>query len=63
MIRSNNNEIDYIHYHAPNGRMYDITYVYNKGIQLWELIIGFIFSKDNYCIQSSDGYMIKTNDL
>lgn len=63
MIRNNNNDIDYIHYHDQNNVIREITYVYNKGIQLWELILGFIFSNDNYCIQSSDGYMIKTNDL
>jgi hypothetical protein len=62
MIRNKDNVIDDIHYHDEEGRHRAITYVYFQGRKVWELIIGFIFTKDNYSTQTKDNYIIKAKD-
>lgn len=62
MVRNQDKDIDNIHYHDTNGIHREITYVYHKGRMLWELIIGFLFSKDGYSLQSKDGFILKAKD-
>ena len=44
------------------GRNREITYIYLQGRIIWELIIGFLFSRDEYSLQSSDNYILKAKD-
>lgn len=62
MIRNQDNIIDDIHYHDEDGRHRTITYVYYQGRKLWELIIGYIFTKDKYSLQTIDKYILKCKD-
>ena len=62
MIRNQEHIIDDIHYIDPQSRHRTITYVYFRGRKLWELIIGFIFTKDNYSVQTKDNYIIKAKN-
>lgn len=62
MIFKDNKEIEYIHHADRNGVVRDITYVYKCGKVIWELIVGFIFSKDGYSLMSKDGYVLKAKD-
>lgn len=62
MIFKDNKEIENIHYVDKHGIVRDITYVYNKGKVVWELIVGFLFSKDGYSLMSKDGYVLKAKD-
>lgn len=43
-----------------NPRM--IAYIYKGAKLVWGLIVGFIFTRDGYSIQSKDGYIIKCKD-
>lgn len=62
MIKAKDKTIDDIYFIEPNGTRRIISYVYQKGSKLWELIIGFLFSKDGYTLQSKDGYILKAKD-
>lgn len=62
MIFKNEKEIEYIHHVDKHGVVRDITYVYKQGKKIWELIIGFLFTKDGYALMSKDGYMLKAKD-
>lgn len=62
MIRNKNNSVDDIHYYDEDGKYRKITYVYHLGRKLWELIEGFLLSKDGYSLQSKDGYILKAKD-
>lgn len=62
MIRNRDNDIDNIHYHAPDGTHREITYVYWRGRKVWELIIGFLFSRDGYSLQSNEGFILKAKN-
>lgn len=62
MIRNQDHIIDDIHYIDGEGRHRTITYVYFRGRKVWELIIGFIFTKENYSIQTKENYIIKAKD-
>lgn len=62
MIRNQDNIIDDIHYHDEDGRHRTITYVYYQGRKVWELIIGYIFTKDKYSLQTTDKYILKCKD-
>jgi len=62
MIRNKDKDIDDIHYIDPSGIHREITYVYHQGRLLWELIIGFLFDKTGYSLQSKDGYILKAKD-
>ena len=64
MITNNNKDIDNIYYQdSKDGRRRRIiTYVYYQGRKLWELIIGFLFTKDGFSLQTKDGTILKTKD-
>lgn len=55
-------QLDDCHYIDPDNRHRVITYIYYQGRIIWELIIGFLFSKDEYSLQSKDGYILKAKD-
>lgn len=62
MIRNQDRDIDNIYFHDNNNKKLIITYVYRGSKKLWELIIGYLFSKDGYSLQSKDGYILKAKD-
>lgn len=62
MIRNKDIDIDDIHYFEHDGTHREITYVYFRGIKVWELIIGFLFSKDDYSLQSKDKFILKAKN-
>lgn len=55
-------ELDNLYYVDNGGRQTVIDYVYHQGQLIWELIIGFLFSKGNESLQSKDGFIIKAKD-
>ena len=61
-LRSKYKYIDDIYYVESNGTRRIISYAYHKGSKIWELIVGFLFSKDGYTLQSKDGYILKAKD-
>lgn len=62
MIKNKDIDIDSIRFHDSNSRHREIAYVYYQGRKLWELIIGFLFSKDGYSLHSKDNYVLKGKD-
>lgn len=62
MLRNKGIDIDAIEYHDKDNRHRQITYVYYQGRKLWELIIGFLFTKDGYSLQTKDDYILKAKD-
>lgn len=62
MIRNSERDIDYIHYHDGAGNHREITYVFYRGRMVWELIIGFLFSRNGYSLQSKEGFILKAKD-
>lgn len=62
MIRNQDNYIDDIHYIDEGGRHREITYVYFRGRKVWELIAGFLLTKNEYYLQSKDIYVLKCKD-
>ena len=63
MIKSNKTDIDNIHYIQDyNGIRREITYVYQQGLKLWELIIGFLFDSRGRTLKSKDGFILKAKD-
>ena len=62
MVRNGGNDTDNIHYHGPDGKHREITYIYWRGRVVWELIIGFLFSKNGHSLQSRDGYILKAKN-
>ncbi len=62
MINVDDKEIEGLHNISLDGSDREIVSVYRDGRLLWELIIGFLFSKDGYSLQSKDGYVLKAKD-
>ena len=55
-------QLDNLYYTDNDNRHRIITYIYYRGHVIWELIIGFLFSKDGYSLQSKDSYILKAKD-
>ena len=55
-------QLDNLHYIDSDNRHRAITYIYYRGRIIWELIIGYLFSKDGYSLQSKDGFILKAKD-
>ena len=62
MIRNDERDIDNIHFSDQNGIQKTISAVYYGGRKVWELIIGFLFGKDGYTLQSKEGDILKAKD-
>lgn len=62
MLKTNGIDIDAIEYHDSNNRHRQIVYVYYRGRKLWELIIGFLYDKTGYSLNSKDGFILKAKD-
>lgn len=61
-IYSQDRELDNCYYVGTDNRFRAIDYIYYQGRLIWELIIGFLFSKDGASLQSKDGYILKAKD-
>ena len=61
-IRIPEEDVDNIHFHDQDGRHREITYVYYQGRKVWEMIIGFLYSLNNFSLKSKDDYILKAKD-
>ena len=48
--------VDDIYYHDENNVPRVITAVYNRGKLLWELIVGFLKTKDGFTLKTKDNF-------
>lgn len=62
MIHFQDKDISGIHHHTKDGIHREITAVYYRESLLWELMKGYLFSKDGYALQSKDGFILKAKD-
>lgn len=61
-VYSDNKSLDNCYYVDNDGRSRIIDYIYYRGQLIWELIIGFLFSKDDASLQTKDDFIIKAKD-
>lgn len=60
---NNEKELDNLYYVGNDGKTTVIDYLYRNGQLIWELIIGFLFGKDNTSLQSKDDCVLRAKDL
>ena len=54
--------VDNVHLVDKNGKERTITNLYIGVKHIWELLIGFVFTKDKYTLNTKDNYIIKCKD-
>lgn len=62
MIHFQDKDISGIHYTDKDGNYREITAVYHRDSLVWELMRGFLFSKEGYALMSKDGFILKAKD-
>lgn len=62
MIIHRGKETENVYFSDQNSEIIPIDFAYNKAIMVWELIVGFLFSKGGFSLQSKDGYILKAKN-
>lgn len=61
----NNHEVESVYaFQRDNGSVVrrTISQIYYKGILIYELIVGYIFTRDEFSLESTDKYVLKCKD-
>lgn len=64
-IIQNNHEVESVYIFQNDGENIvkrTISAIYYKGILIYELIVGYIFTHDEFSIESADKYILKCKD-
>lgn len=62
MIIKSDRNIEALYYSDQYGIPHEIITVYFRGREVYEVIIGFLFTKDGFSLQSKDGFILKAKD-
>lgn len=62
MLHTQGKDIGFIHFIDNGGIRREIAYVYHQGRMLWQLIVGYLFTKDGFALKTKDDFILKAKD-